>query len=104
MVIRHGGVNGDTARDNGGRTLKTTRISLRILELIMEYDGLTLAELDRLLDKPKSSLRSHLHTLLDARYLIRRDGVYAASFRLSWATLPDTDAYKTLSRETVSKI
>lgn len=87
------------ASDDGGRTLKTTRTSLRILELIMEHDGLTLAELDRLVDRPKSSLHSHLHTLLDARYLVRRDGVYAASFRLS--LLGDTARYRRLEDDIV---
>lgn len=92
--------------DDGGRTLKTTRTSLRILELILEHDGLTLAELDRLVDKPKSSLHSHLHTLLDARYLVRRDGVYAASFRLS--LLGDMARHRRLEdalvRETVEEL
>lgn len=69
--------------ENKGRSLKTTRTSLRILELILEHDGLTLADVDQLVDKPKSTLHSHLHTLLNARYLVCEDGVYTASFRLS---------------------
>lgn len=66
-----------------GRTLKTTRTSLRVLELVVEHDGLTLAELDGLVDKPKSSLHSHLNTLLDCRYLVKKDGTYRPSFRLA---------------------
>lgn len=66
-----------------GRTLKTTQTSLRILELIIKREGLTLAELDGLIDKPKSTVHSHVHTLLNCRYLVREDGVYNASFRLS---------------------
>lgn len=66
-----------------GRTLKTTKTSLRILELVLEHDGLTLAELDRIVDKPKSSLYSHLNTLLECRYLVKKDRTYLASFRLA---------------------
>lgn len=71
------------ANEDKGRFLKTTQTSLRILELILEHDGLTLTDVDQLVDKPKSTLHSHLHTLLNSRYLVREDGVYTASFRLS---------------------
>ena len=70
-------------RDNKGRELKTTQTSLQILELIIEQEGLALADLDRMIDKPKSTLHSHLHTLLDNRYLVRDGDVYTASFRVS---------------------
>ncbi|GAB7011717.1 IclR family transcriptional regulator [Halorubrum trueperi] len=66
-----------------GRTLKTTRTSLRILELVLEHDGLTLAELDAIVDKPKSSLHGHLATLLECRYLVRDGQTYVASFKLA---------------------
>lgn len=69
--------------DHDGRTLKTTRTSLEILELILEHDGLTLARLDRMLDKPKSSLLSHLNTLVDCRYVIKEGLSYAPSYRLT---------------------
>lgn len=66
-----------------GRTLKTTRMSLRVLELVIEHDGLTLAELDEMIDKPKSSLHSHLTTLRECRYLVREGDTYKESFRLA---------------------
>ncbi|RJT07960.1 IclR family transcriptional regulator [Halococcus sp. IIIV-5B] len=66
-----------------GRILKTTRMSLRVLELVLEHDGLTLARLAELIDKPKSSLHSHLQTLLNARYLVKNDNTYRVSFRVS---------------------
>jgi len=69
--------------DDAGRTLKTTRTSLRVLELVIEHDGLTLAELDGLVDKPKSSLHSHLRTLVENRYLVYEENTYRASFRLA---------------------
>lgn len=69
--------------DNDGRKLKTTRTSLRILELALEYEEVTLAELDRMIDKPKSSLHSHLNTLVDCRYLVKDGDVYTTSFRFA---------------------
>jgi len=66
-----------------GRTLKTTRTSLRVLELVIEHDGLTLAELNEMIDKPKSSLHSHLTTLRECRYLVREGDTYKESFRLA---------------------
>lgn len=69
--------------DANGRRLKTTKTSLEILGLILEHGGLTLAELDRMIDRPKSSVYSHLNTLRDSRYLVKSDGTYYASFRLT---------------------
>ncbi|MEY7848117.1 IclR family transcriptional regulator [Natrarchaeobius sp. A-rgal3] len=69
--------------DGNGRTLKTTQTSLQILELILEHEGLSLAEFDQMIDKPKSSLHSHLNTLVDCRYLVKEEGVYKPSFRLA---------------------
>lgn len=69
--------------DNDGRKLKTTRTSLRILELALEYEEVTLAELDRMIDKPKSSLHSHLNTLVNCRYLVKDGNVYTTSFRFA---------------------
>lgn len=59
-----------------GRTLSTTQTSLRILELVREHEGLTLAELDDLVDMTKSSLHAHCKTLEKSRYLIEVDGIY----------------------------
>jgi DNA-binding IclR family transcriptional regulator len=83
MVIREGSVIQCMLTGGKGRPLKTTRTSLRTLELIIKHEGLTLAELDRSIDKPKSTVHSHVHTLLNCRYLVEEDGVYNASFRLS---------------------
>ncbi|WP_276273981.1 IclR family transcriptional regulator [Haloarcula litorea] len=66
-----------------GRTLKTTRRSLEILTLILEYNGLTLAELDEMVESPKSSIHSHLNTLREKRYLVKENGTYKVSFRLA---------------------
>lgn len=68
--------------DTTGRTLKTTRTSLRILDLVREHAGLRLAELNDLLDKPKSSLHAHLRTLEQCRFLVETDGVYRLALHL----------------------
>ncbi|WP_066416182.1 IclR family transcriptional regulator [Halorubrum aethiopicum] len=65
-----------------GRRLKTTETSLEILRLVLERDGLTLDELDGLVDSSKSSICSHLNTLLDGRYLVKEGGTYHVSFRV----------------------
>ncbi|KDS91349.1 ArcR family transcriptional regulator [Halorubrum saccharovorum] len=66
-----------------GRRLKTTEASLEILRLILEHDGLTLSELDGMVDSSKSSICSHLNTLLESRYLVKENGTYHVSFRVA---------------------
>jgi DNA-binding IclR family transcriptional regulator len=92
--------------ENRGRTLTTTRTSLRVLELVLEHEGLTLAELDDLVDKPKSTLHSHLHTLLDCRYLVRDGETYTASYRLSLfgGVVGARFPYDDVVRETVEEL
>ncbi|MBV0903035.1 IclR family transcriptional regulator [Haloarcula salina] len=85
-----------------GRTLKTTRTSLRILTLILEHDGLTLAQLDGMVESPKSSILSHLNTLCDSRYLVKSDGTYHVSFRV--ALLGETVRSRYPSRESVRTV
>lgn len=83
MIICGRSIVQDMYNESKGRTLKTTQTSLRILELVIKREGLTLAELNGLIDKPKSTVHSHVHTLLNCRYLVYEDGIYNASFRLS---------------------
>ncbi|WP_330632988.1 IclR family transcriptional regulator [Halocatena halophila] len=66
-----------------GRQLKTTQTSLAILRLILEHDGLTLAEIDEFVDSSKPSICSHLNTLCEHRYVVKDDGVYRVSYRLA---------------------
>jgi DNA-binding IclR family transcriptional regulator len=89
-------------QDINGRTLKTTEQSLRILTLLLEHDGLTLAELDEMVDSPKSSVLSHLNTLLDGRYLVKRDGKYFVSFRV--ALLGEKARYRYPGEERVKTV
>lgn len=69
--------------DVTGRRLKTTQASLEILRLILEHDGLTIAELDTMVDSSKSSICSHLNTLLETRYVVKNDDTYHVSFRVA---------------------
>lgn len=69
--------------DVTGRRLKTTETSLEILRLILEYDGLTLSEVNEMVDSSKSSVCSHLNTLLESRYLVKENGTYHVSFRVA---------------------
>ncbi|KAA9396612.1 IclR family transcriptional regulator [Haloarcula sp. CBA1130] len=87
--------------DTRGRTLKTTQTSLEILTLILEYDGLTLTELDEMVDSPKSSIYSHLNTLRQKRYLLKDKGTYKVSFRL--ALIGETVRYRYPSDEVVKE-
>lgn len=60
-----------------------SRFRHRSARLILEHDGLTLKELDGMVDSSKSSICSHLNTLLESRYLVKEDGVYQISFRVA---------------------
>lgn len=84
-----------------GRRLKTTQTSLEILKLILEHDGLTLAELDTMISSSKSSICSHLNTLRDSRYVVKDDGTYNVGFRLS--LLGERARYRYPNEETVKQ-
>lgn len=88
--------------DTQGRTLKTTQTSLKILTSLLEYDGLTLAELDEMIDSPKSSILSHLNTLRDSRYVVKEDGTYNVSFKV--ALLGEKVRYRYPSEERVESV
>jgi len=66
-----------------GRIFKTTQTSLRVLELVIKHEGLSLSELNDMIDKPKSTLYNHLTTLEECRYLVREGDTYEQSFRLA---------------------
>lgn len=89
------------AKDVTGRRLKTTQTSLEIISLILEHDGLNLAELDKMISSSKSSICSHLNTLRDCRYLIKDDKTYNVSYRL--ALLGDRTKHRYPNREAVKK-
>lgn len=94
-------INDTMTGDITGRRLKTTQTSLEILKLILEHDGLTLAELDTMINSSKSSICSHLNTLRESRYLVKEDGTYNVSFRLS--LLGERAKYRYPSEEAVKE-
>jgi DNA-binding IclR family transcriptional regulator len=94
------------ATDGPGRTLKTTRTSLRILELVAERGGVTLAELDGLRDESKSTLHAHLATLHRCRYLVREGDTYRVSRQpyLLGERAKGRDGLDAHARETVDRL
>ncbi|AOW79423.1 IclR family transcriptional regulator [Halodesulfurarchaeum formicicum] len=56
--------------------VKTTQLSIRILETIKELDGARLSEIVSSLDIAKSTAHKHLHTMEEAGYLIKEGGTY----------------------------
>lgn len=63
-------------------TLQTTDISLRLVELITELDGATLAELADEADVAKSTVHSHLKTLAKYGYVSQEEGIYHVGLKL----------------------
>lgn len=63
----------ETKRDH---TIQALENSLDILEVLVENDGGTLAELDALLDTSKSTIYQHLETLRDRGYVKKNDDRY----------------------------
>ena len=64
-----------------GRVLKTTMTSLEIVDMIKELDGAKFAEVARQIDRPKSTVYSHLNTLVHCGYLVKTDGEYHVSHK-----------------------
>lgn len=63
-------------------TLQTTDISLRLVELITELDGATLAELSEEAGLAKSTVHSHLKTLARYGYVSREGRTYHVGLKL----------------------
>ncbi|SFG84232.1 transcriptional regulator, IclR family [Halopelagius inordinatus] len=65
-----------------GNTLQTTDISLRLVELITELDGATLAELAEEAELAKSTVHNHLKTLAKYGYVSREADTYHVGLKL----------------------
>ncbi|MHC3439286.1 IclR family transcriptional regulator [Natrialbaceae archaeon A-gly3] len=65
-----------TASDGPNRRVKTTDTVFEILETLQSLNGGTLAELDDELEFAKSTIHSHLTTLVHNEYVVYNDGVY----------------------------
>ncbi|KTG11572.1 ArcR family transcriptional regulator [Haloprofundus marisrubri] len=64
-----------TKRDTG-RVLQTTALSLRLVDHILELEGATLAELAEASNLAKSTVHSHLTTLMRYGYIVSEDNQY----------------------------
>lgn len=94
-----------SADDDRGR-VKTTETAFRIVELLMEADGMSLSELTREFDLAKSTVHRHLTTLLELEYVTREDGVYETGLRfleIGEQTRTRSDAYQ-LAQEKVTDL
>jgi len=61
---------------SGGRTLKTTRTSLEILDLLGELDGAGVTRIAEELDRPPSTVHGHLATLEEGEFVVADGDVY----------------------------
>ena len=64
------------AIDADSRALKTTALSIEIIELIEEMDGAGVGELAARLDRPKSTIHGHLATLAATEKINKRGDRY----------------------------
>lgn len=61
---------------DAGRILKTTETSLELLEYILDLDGASLTELADATDLAKSTIHSHLNTLMKYGYVTKENNQY----------------------------
>lgn len=62
--------------------LKTTEISLQLIELLVERNGATMGELAEATDLAKSTVHTHLHTLSQYGYVMRENNHYRVGLKL----------------------
>lgn len=70
-------MNGQTNTDS----LTTTKTSLEIIEALMELDGARVTEIADRLDRPPSTVHTHLCTLMNEGYVIKNADIYHLSLR-----------------------
>ena len=64
-----------------GNEVGAVRKTLRILELLKDFEGARVTQLANELDWPKSTVHSHLETLENAGYIVKEDETYQLGFR-----------------------
>lgn len=69
------------AADPEGRQLKTVNTSLRVIEALVELDGAGVTEIADHLDLSKAAVHSHLSTLRENRFVVKRDADYELGLR-----------------------
>jgi DNA-binding IclR family transcriptional regulator len=66
------------------QTLTTTETSIEIFELIEEWDGARMADLEDELSLSKSSVYAHLQTLRKCGLIVKENETYHVSLKLLW--------------------
>lgn len=56
--------------------IKSTRVTIRLLELLRDLEGARLAKLSEELDYPKSSVHNYLNTLREEGYVVKHGEKY----------------------------
>jgi len=69
------------ATADSGRRVQAVQISCDILQALREKDGAGVSELADHLGRSKATVHSHLATLADNEFVVKRDGVYEVSLR-----------------------
>jgi DNA-binding IclR family transcriptional regulator len=67
--------------NGGGRRVKAVQTTSRILEALREHDGAGVTELADHLDIAKATVHSHLATLVDNEFVVKRGEEYNISLR-----------------------
>ncbi len=62
--------------------LRTTEISLQLVELLVKHDGATLGELADETDLARSTIHNHLQTLAHYGYVVRENNIYRVGLKL----------------------
>lgn len=68
---------------NSPRTMKTVEVSWDIIEALEELGGVGVTELANHLGLPKGTVYTHLATLFERKYVVKRNDKYYLSFHLS---------------------
>ncbi len=63
------------------RTLKSTKTTLELIDVLQELDGARVTELAEAVGKSPSTIHSHLATLEEQEYLVREGDIYTLGLR-----------------------
>ena len=74
-------MSSDNVTEDVGRRVKAVQTTCRILDELRSLDGAGVSELAERLDLAKATVHSHLATLLDNEFVVKRDGEYEISLR-----------------------
>lgn len=68
-------------RNSSTRQVKSVRTGFRIIDILQNFDGATLDDLERQLDLAKSTIHNYLATLESLGYVVERNGTYHVGLR-----------------------